>query len=103
MFSTPLLIRHLWQLKTAVCCSIDQNKPACFKDLLAASIDIKSLQNRMLKVCYVPATSTGLPRVSFFFSFFVLLLQPLTVLMKQTRQAVRAIKRSILLDVYGSK
>jgi hypothetical protein len=32
-------------------------------------IDIESLQNRLLKVCYVPATSEGLPRVSFFFSF----------------------------------
>jgi hypothetical protein len=29
------------------------------------------------------------------------LLRPLTVLMKQTRQAVRAIKQSIFLDVYG--
>jgi hypothetical protein len=35
------------------------------------SIDIKSLQNRLLKVCYVPATSASLLRVSFFFSFFV--------------------------------
>ncbi len=34
-------------------------------------IDIKSLQNSLLKVCYVPATSASLPRVSFFFSFFV--------------------------------
>ncbi len=33
------------------------------------SIDIKSLQNRLLKVCYVPPTSASLPRVSFFFSF----------------------------------
>jgi hypothetical protein len=47
----------------------------------------------------VPATSAGLPRVRFFFSFF-LLLQPLTELMKQTRQAVHAIKQSIFLDVY---
>jgi hypothetical protein len=66
-----------------------------------ASIDIESLQNRFLKVCYVPATSAGLPRVSFFFSFLFLLLRPLTVLMKQTRQAVRAIKQSIFLDVYA--
>ncbi len=65
------------------------------------TIYIKSLQNRLLKVCYVPATSAGLPRVSFFFSFLSLLLQPLTVLMKQTRQALRAIKQSIYLDVYG--
>ncbi len=34
------------------------------------TIDIKSLQNRLLKV-YVPATGAGRPRVSFFFSFFV--------------------------------
>ena len=34
-----------------------------------------------------------------FFSFF--LLRPFTVLMKQTRQAVRAIKQSIFLDVYA--
>ncbi len=64
--------------------------------------DIESLQNRLLKVCYVPATSAGLPRVSFFFSFlFFWLLGPLTVLMKQTRQAAHAIKQSIFLDVYG--
>ena len=35
------------------------------------TIDIESLQNRLLKVCYEPATSASLPRVSFFFSFFV--------------------------------
>jgi hypothetical protein len=28
-------------------------------------------------------------------------MRPLTVLMKQTRQAVHAIKQSIYLDVYG--
>ncbi len=64
------------------------------------NIDIESLQNWLLKVCYVPATSAGLPRVSFFFSF--LLLQPLTVIMKQARQAVHAVKESIFLDVYGN-
>ncbi len=32
--------------------------------------DIERLLNRLLKVCYVPATSAGLPRVSFF-SYFV--------------------------------
>jgi hypothetical protein len=68
---------------------------------LVLPIDIESLQNRLLKVCYMPATSAGLPKVSFFFSFLFLLLRPLTVLMKQTRQAVHAIKQSILLDVYG--
>ncbi len=53
-------------------------------------IDIESLQNRLLKICYVPATSAHLPRLLF-------LLQPLRVLMKQTRQVVLAIKQSILL------
>ncbi len=61
-------------------------------------IDIESLQNRFLKVCYVPGTSAGIPRVSYFFSFF-LLLRPLTVLMKQTRQAVCTIEQSVFLDV----
>jgi hypothetical protein len=46
------------------------------------AIDIVSLLNRLLKVCYVPATSTSLPRL------LLLLLRPLTALMKQTRQAV---------------
>jgi hypothetical protein len=45
------------------------------------TIDIESLQNRLLKVCYVPASSAGFP----FLSFLFLLLRPLTVLMKQTR------------------
>ncbi len=41
-----------------------------FKDgLLLKPIDIESLQNRLLKVCYVPANSAGLPRVSSFFFF----------------------------------
>jgi hypothetical protein len=52
-----------------------------------ALIDIESLQSRLLKVCYVPATSAGLPRLLF-------LQQPLTILKKQTRQAVRAVKQS---------
>ncbi len=29
-------------------------------------IDIKSLQNRLLKFCYVPSTSGGLKKASFF-------------------------------------
>ncbi len=69
--------------------------------LFVISIDIKSLQNKLLKVCYVPASSADLPRVSFFFSSLFLLPRPLTVLMKQTRQAVHAIKQPIFLDVYG--
>jgi hypothetical protein len=52
-------------------------------------------QNRLLKVCYVPATSASLPRVNFFFSFLFLVQWPFTVLIKQTRQAVRAVKQSL--------
>ncbi len=51
--------------------------------LTAGLKDIVSFQNRLLKVCYVPAASAGLPGVSFFFPFLFLLLQPLAVLMKQ--------------------
>ncbi len=47
-----------------------------------------------LKVCNVPATSAVLK--TYFF-----LLQPLTVLMKQIRQLVHAVKQSIYLDVYA--
>jgi len=46
-------------------------------------------KNRLLKVCYVPATSASLSRL--------FLLWALTVLIKQTKQAVRTIKQSILL------
>jgi hypothetical protein len=53
----------------------------------------------LLKFCYVPATSAAHNRLLFLFN----LLQPFTVLMKQTRKAVRAIKQSIFLDVYGSR
>jgi hypothetical protein len=61
------------------------------------SIDIERRKNRLLKFCFVPATSAAHNRL-LFFSF---LLQPFTVLMKQTRQAVCTIKQSIFLDVYG--
>jgi hypothetical protein len=52
-------------------------------------IDIESLQNRLLKVCCVPTTSASLQRLLFCCCGHVL--------MKQTRQAVCAIKQSILL------
>jgi hypothetical protein len=42
-------------------------------------------------VCYVPAASN-----TFLAFFTVFLLWPFTVLMKQTRQVVRAVKQSIL-------
>ncbi len=54
------------------------------------AIDIESLRNWLLKVCYVTPTRAHLPRLLF-------LLRPLTVLIKQTRQAVCTIKQSILL------
>jgi hypothetical protein len=57
-----------------------------------STIDIETLQNRLLNVCYVPTTSASLNRLLFFF-----LLQLLTVLMKQTRQVVHTIKQSMLL------
>ena len=47
----------------------------------------------------MPTTSAARNRLL----FFLLLLQPLTVLMKQTRQAVRAIKRSIVLRCLWGK
>ncbi len=58
-------------------------------------IDIERRKNRLLKFCYVPATSAAHNRLL----LFLFLLQPFTVLMKQTRQAVRAVKQSILLYV----
>ena len=51
------------------------NKSSC----LAPALDVTKIhryqksQNRLLNVCCVPATSTSLPRVSFFFSFLFLL------------------------------
>jgi hypothetical protein len=75
----------LWGLNEATSTPSDKELHGC-----AYIIDIESLQNRLLKVCYVPATSTSLPRLP-------VLLQPLKVLMKHTRQAVIAIKQSILL------
>jgi hypothetical protein len=55
----------------------------------------KSL-NRLLKVCYVPAISTVL--IAFFSSLFA---AAINSIMKQTRQPVCAIKKSVYLDVYG--
>jgi hypothetical protein len=55
-------------------------------------------KNRLLKFCYVPATSAACSRLL----FFLFLLWLFTVLMKQTRQAVRTIKQPIFLDVYDT-
>jgi hypothetical protein len=59
--------------------------------MLRHNIDIKR-KNRLLKVCYVPTTSTTFLAFLLFF-----MLWPLAVLKKPTRQAVPAVKKSILL------
>jgi hypothetical protein len=51
----------------------------------------RKTKNRLLKFCYVPATSAA--RIKLL--FFLFLLRPFTVLMKETRQAVGAINQSI--------
>ena len=56
-------------------------------------IDIERHKNRLLKFCYVPATSAA----HNWLLFFLFLLRPFTVLMKQTRQVVCAVKQSIFL------
>ncbi len=63
-----------------------------------ASHRYQNKKNRLLKVCYVPATTAA----SFKAFFLFIILQPFTVLMRHTRQAVRAIKQFISLDVYGA-
>ncbi len=52
-------------------------------------IDIKSLQNRLLKVCYVPATSVGPLRLHFF--------PAIDSTNEAKRQVVCVTKQSILL------
>ncbi len=83
------LLKSLWSYDTYLG-HLEQSDTNAVVSKCVVSIDIKSLQNRLLKVCYVPATSVCLPRLLF-------LLWPLTVLMKQTSQAVHAVKQSILL------
>ncbi len=76
--------------------SVSEKNGLIFSQLWPAHRYRKS-QNRLLKVCCVPATSTRLPRVSSSFSFLFLLQWPLTVLIKQTRQAVCKIKQYIYI------
>jgi hypothetical protein len=54
-----------WDLKFQVCLRYTFT-PATLFFFSLLTIDIKSLQNRLLKVCYAPATSAGLPRLLFF-------------------------------------
>jgi hypothetical protein len=72
--------------------------PALFLVCLISTVHRyrKSL-NRLLKACYVPATSAVLMP-----SFLLFLLRPLTALMKQTRQPVCDIRQPFYLDVYGT-
>ncbi len=89
------MAQQSWQPEPALTANIFAlaTNRANTRDKTGGTIDIESLQNRLHKVCYVPVTSAGLNGL-LFFSF---LLRPLTVLMKQTRQVVGAVKQSILL------
>jgi len=77
VFTNMALLRHLWTSRIIL------------RSSYTLTINIKR-QNRLLKVCYVLATSAGLPRLLF-------LLRPLTVLIRQTRQEVCTINQSVLL------
>ncbi len=62
------LAKHVvvWLMHTWNCCIPQGSSTSPWQ---VKCIDIESLQNRLLKVCYVPTTSAGLPRLSFF-SFY---------------------------------
>ncbi len=79
------LLRSLWSYDTYLGL-LEQSDTNAVVSKCVVSIDIKSLQNRLLKVCNVTTTSASHPRLLFF------LLQALTVLMKQRSKAVNAIK-----------
>ncbi len=55
---------------------------------------LKNIDCLSFEVCQTPSATSS---KAFAFSFSFFLLRPLTVLMKQTRQAVRTIRQSILL------
>ncbi len=62
-----LLGQHDNSKKNPICCFDDQGTKE--SAVTAPVAKISKVQNRLLKVCYEPATSASLPRVSFFFSF----------------------------------
>ncbi len=67
---------------------------------LVAHIDIESHKNRLLKVCYVPATSTHLLRLLFIYFF--------AAATNSTNEAKQGRQYALLsslyyLDVYGHK
>jgi hypothetical protein len=60
----------LLKADTNPCQFSKQNKEDIISNVMSLNIiaiDINSLQNRLLNVCYVPATSAGLNRLLFFF------------------------------------
>jgi hypothetical protein len=59
------------------------------------AIDIESLQNRLLKVCYVHVTSAGLPRLLFF--------APAIQSTNEANKAGGTVKQSILLRCLWGK
>ncbi len=62
-----LKVKHFCK-KVANFDDLDSNHRSLFYRYLCI-IDSESLQNRLLKVCYVPDTNACLPRLSFFFFF----------------------------------
>jgi hypothetical protein len=58
MFTALLKIRHLWQLKIVI---LLQRIPIC------AAHRYRKAKNRLLKFCYVPATSAAQNRLLFYF------------------------------------
>jgi hypothetical protein len=72
-----IIFKNLFVSLSAIFCNIleKDKKNNNWLDILSnhfvkfVIIDIESLPNRLLKFCYVAATSANLPRVSFFFSF----------------------------------
>ncbi len=84
MHAQCLILKYV-SVKNArhICCTY----PVSLNQVTTININRKY---RLLKVCYVPATITT-------FCFFSFLLQPLTILMRHTRQGVCAINQCIFL------
>ncbi len=68
-----------------------------YPPMLGPTIDIERCKNRLLKFFMCPLLAQLIIGL-----FFLFLLWPFTVLMKQTRQTVRAVKQSMFLDIYGA-
>ncbi len=59
------------------------------------AIDIKSLQNRLLRVCYVPASSPGLSRVSLLFSLLFFVAAAINITNEANKAGSTGVKQSI--------